>query len=114
MNVERILEGAIETIKQGWTQSELAENAAGDPVDSLNSSAVQWCIIGALSKSAGYLIDNAQEDTPAFQARRELEISLGGGFLTEWNDACDRSSEDVVSLLKRTLERIRNESEGRT
>lgn len=113
MNVEQVLEGAIETVKMGWMQGDLAENATGDPVDPLSPSAVRWCIVGALTRVEGEEI-TFRKDTPGLRAIQALESLLEDEILSNWNDEDDRTQEDVLSVLNLALERVRNNAEVRT
>ena len=107
--VENVLENAISYVREGWIQGDMAENEFGDSVGALDPSATRWCVIGAITVAGGRDID-MQTDTPGLRALKELEHSVGGSIITEWNDACDRSIEDVVNLLQTTLQRVRDHS----
>ena len=101
MSVERILENAIESIKTGWTQEKMARNSDGHEVDPTDDSACRWCLIGALVKSTQNADGSVSMDLGSdyHQATDSLRSLIGNNRLSLWNDAEERTQEDVLTLL---------------
>lgn len=102
MTVERILEDAIETVKQGWTQGHMAVDAEWHDVDPTDSSACRRCLVGALRKA---VVDNGGtvslvEDSSFTRMASTMKNIAGTERMSVWNDDKDRTQEDVVNLLK--------------
>ena len=82
---------AFEYVQKGWTQHTSARNALGEPIMPRSVHAVEWCAIGAIGAAC---LDHAS-DFEAWLARR-----LPGGLrLDDWNDAPERTKEEVVMAL---------------
>ena len=93
-----------------WTQHVDARTQDGIPVEPRSVTAHQWCLIGALRRSA----ENAREDTV-----RAIEYILRGLVMQEepametiweYNDAPRRSHEDIVRILDRAIARARRDA----
>ena len=86
-------------IKNGWSQGSNARDVSGNPVNSISDDAVSWCMIGAYTK--------IRQDSPLlcsglswqwafamFKERHKINRSI-----SEWNDASDRSQQEIVDAL---------------
>ena len=111
MNSVEILEGAIETIKSGWTQGQLAVDSDGKEVDPTSSAAVQWCILGSLRKAAQIDGDTWKDIAasskyfPAWAQAKETLYNILGGPLSDWNDEEYRTREDILQLLEKARDK---------
>ena len=110
MNSVEILEGAIETIKQGWVQSSLAIDSSGKEVDPTDSAAVRWCILGSLRKAAQIDGDTwnhafSSDLFPEWNRARQVLYDVLGMSLAEWNDRPGRIREDVLVVLNEALDK---------
>lgn len=75
-----------------WTQGRGAASDLGQSVAATNPSAVCWCLAGAAARCYPGGRD------PVFEKLRRHFGSWLGVF--DWNDAHDRTYEDVVALVK--------------
>ena len=107
-----ILEDAIETIKQGWTQGANARDLDGNVVPPNDDSACRWCLMGAVYRSDGYASSSFDADAYV-KLKTSLSVFsllgrlLGDGenyLLSGWNDDVRRTREDVLVLLNKALE----------
>jgi hypothetical protein len=76
-----------------WTQGAYALNAEGHSVSAKSKDACRWCLSGAIS-SASYNI---------WETARFLHFFIGWGLI-DWNDAPERTFEDVIALLDKAIE----------
>jgi hypothetical protein len=95
MSVAATLAEARKLIAQGWTQGKCKR-----VVDGVEC----WCLLGAMGQAA-------PDYKPRELAFAALFLSLGdddlylssSSNLTEWNDAPDRTQEDVLALIDRAI-----------
>ena len=91
MTPTEILIAAREKIEHGWTQKTYARSVDGDGVVYNSPEAVCWCSIGAIcaienrSSAADWAINILAEVVETSPSR-----------LTEWNDAPDRTQDEVL------------------
>lgn len=79
-----------------WTKGAYARDSHGTTVDPQSKHAVQWCLSGALWKeSSGF-----DAGTSCFFAIREY---IGISIII-WNDAPERTFDDVTALLDKAIE----------
>ena len=98
-----VLSGAIELLKKkGWTQGEYAKNAEGKKVEALQTEACQFCLLGAIMASGGFNSYNAEFSRFATEMD-EITIRLGARC-HDWNDAPNRTKEEVIALLEKAKE----------
>lgn len=81
-------------VERGWTQGELARDAADRPVDPRALEAVSWAADGALYRACG-------GDRNLYNSAYEVVWKTFGGGLAAWNDAAGRAQSDVVQGLRR-------------
>lgn len=98
-----VLAFMADLIKSGWTQGAPARDAQGNRLeDPSNTSAVSWCLTGALTKACSHatengktLIDGGQYLVPA------LQLAAGGvSDLSVWNDHPLTTQTKVVSVVE--------------
>ena len=107
MTPTEILIAAREKIEQGWTQNTTARDIGGRPVFSTSQTAVCWCSIGAI-----YAVDSAQAGDRAAKILSDtLEIERSN--LTEWNDAPDRTQDEVLIAFGWAIEASMERGAGR-
>lgn len=112
MSVASILSNAITLIECGWAQRAAARRVDGTPCGPTDAGAAAWCITGAL-----YHRDYSSEWDCAEhrQAERLVRFALGWSdtapdddpkkrkSLTIWNDAPERTVQDVLLALNAGL-----------
>ena len=112
-----ILEDAKATIQKGWCQRDSAVDEDGKVIPPWDSGACKWCVTGALMKSIHQItgVDISwfynqlhQEEMPEgiemYNERcARIEDSVGC-TPSVWNDAGERTQEDVVQVLERLIE----------
>jgi hypothetical protein len=85
-----------------WTKGAYARDANGISCSwKYNKSAVCWCISGACSVIIPYTLDWHRR---ASRLERELEKYLPLLELVEWNDAPERTFEDIHNVLNAALD----------
>ena len=83
-----------EYIAKGWCQKYSALDSEGKLVWADSTSAVQWCLVGALRA--------AYEELPE-QRRKvagKLQAKLGHLQFSKWNDEPKRTKAEVIALLQ--------------
>ena len=97
-------------ICKGWTQGSLARNDKREEVTVFAPEATMFCLVGAIRVEC---LKEEEEDNE-FDIEDELQISLPGSWgrenLEKWNDFTLTTEEDVLSLIDRTIERLRAEA----
>lgn len=84
-----------------WCQEIDAMDFEGVGIDALNPDAVCWCLEGALERCY-YDVSSSVESQPNLQRAREKVIdALDEGNIISWNDAPERTFEEVAALVRR-------------
>jgi hypothetical protein len=85
---------ALELIKKGWTQGELARNDEGYPVNPNSPMSVCWCSTGAIWAAH-----------PEFEDRQracaKFLSAIDYPSITGWNDAPERTHADVIAAFEK-------------
>jgi hypothetical protein len=85
-----------------WTQHVYAKTKTGDVVPPECASACCWCLMGALRLACDQV--DADDDEEVFiETCSALERSAASA-IPRWNDAPERTFEDVVKLLTEVAE----------
>ena len=108
-SVSEILVAAADLLEKpgAWTQGALALGAEGEHVNVDSSSAVCFCVVGAIRRASGY------ERTPekTIPVREALCALLGlandGVALVAWNDNPKRTPAEVVAALRQAAAKAR-------
>lgn len=117
----KVIEGAQSLLEQGWCQRNGAKDAQGVPCVPSRPYAVEWCINGALDAASRF---DDYSLSPAVDAVFETISSYpdfvpyGEGVapwhkaisIATWNDAPERTQEEVVFAIVETIERLQGES----
>ena len=82
-----------------WTQKTMARNKHGDATSPLDLDACSFCLVGAIERCYGSI----DEGIPLEELiKQELKVQAPNfEFIGQWNDAPDRTHEEVVELLKK-------------
>lgn len=101
-----LLTAARALLQRGWTQHVLARTSDGTGVNGRNPFAVQWCLLGALGRAQH---DLNLPDVPCYEVEHQLCQLVSGRHapLYLWNNAPERTQEDVLALFDRALARYR-------
>jgi hypothetical protein len=93
--VSQILNEAADLLEQpgAWTQGKDARNELGAGTYSADLRACSFCILGAIRRVGGTGHDR-------WKAVGALCRSLGIENIAEWNDAPERTQEEVVAALR--------------
>lgn len=94
----KVLVRVRETLSKGWIKGTFAKDAFGKSISYRHSDATQFCFAGAILKEldqpvCGDLI------IESMTIRMGLERLLGIKCLVSWNDAPERTKEDVLEFL---------------
>lgn len=108
MKSSQILSAAADLIEpEGrWTQGALSRNRKGEWVPESQKSAVCFCAMGAIWRSARDLVGSDvsyRHADPASNVLREVV----GGPVADWNDAPARKQAEVVTALRQAAEKAR-------
>lgn len=93
--VGETLEKFYDSKAERWTQGSYAKASCGKDVAILSTEACCWCLAGAAYTCYG------GETTEAIDI---LIDALGYIHLTAWNDAPERTFEDIQTLLRKMQE----------
>lgn len=110
---QQALRRTRELIAAGWCQEAYAVDVGGREVDANDSTAVRFCLLGAIERAVGERPWNWDEGYLVTQEATEtlLEEQLGrnysrpteGPTLDEWNDQRGRRQAEVLALLDQAL-----------
>lgn len=81
-----------------WTKGATARNSIGNIVSSYDPTAVCFCLIGAIFRIYPDDYPNAFNERVAIH--KQLEGRLSNHDIVGWNDAPERTHEEVLALLK--------------
>lgn len=96
-DVRRVLKRARNLLKLGWTKGAEARNRYGHSVSVGCDNAVRYCASGAIQCAAG------KNRTLAREAERFLSSLTTSGSVVNFNDAPDRTRDEVVGLFSRGI-----------
>ncbi len=99
--VKAVLVSAKELIKKGWTQGSGARDAQMHPCNDTHENAVCYCALGALNRAeheAGKATFNRYEIAYGL-LNNEVRKRTKQGSILAYNDASERTVEDVLSLF---------------
>lgn len=89
-----------------WTQWAASRDAWGKPSNTvLSESARSYCLVGAICRVTDCLSIYTTRATELY-----LAYLLGVPTLIAWNDAPNRTHQDVLELLTRALKSMQSES----
>lgn len=90
----KVLRQAAELVGRGWCQQASATDVQGFPVMVTDPRAVRWCADGAILATGA-----------SGHAWSVLMRVLGSRYtVTEWNDAPERTQQEVIAALLRAAE----------
>ena len=101
-----LLEQAAEFPDAAWTQGVLARNADGQEVHYNNPNAVAYCALGRLHR----IMEQAGRADLALQLRAAVDQALKARSpqeLIPWNDAPERTPEEVRELFQAAAKSLR-------
>ena len=121
----KLLESARKLIVKGWTQGTYARNEDDEIVNNGSPAACKWCLTGALDFACtGDDKDIINGALMSFGLWKDLQFTLilegdvehtydtpDGELavdLVAWNDSDYRMHHQVINLLTRTIERLKN------
>ena len=108
MNTKALLIETRRLIQQGHAKGSFAVGPGGDPLSCRNKDAVAYCVVGAANQALSVV-----PPLPAVRKACLLEaealirgaIPLSSGSLMDWNDAPERTQEEVLAVLDKAIER---------
>jgi hypothetical protein len=105
-----VLREAAALIEQGWCQKYAARDAFGNETLINDGDDVEWCALGAIDCAADRLTSEIADE---FQIGNRLQLVKsaetrlckvvkveGIGAIVQWNDARDRTAEEVAAALR--------------
>ena len=108
-----VLIGARDFVSWGWSQRCLARDADGRHCGATSLSAKTFCVEGAIQRAAAELSLSARVANCAILFVGDLareDYSNGtpkGWILAHWNDEASRTQEEVVRLLDKAIDKLR-------
>lgn len=99
MKTDELLLEAIKKIEQGWCQGAKARDLEGEPIRPQGHAACSWSIIGALD--ARIMAPFSRDATRASNVLYSLTKEVDPVSLSAWNDAPERTKEEVIALPQR-------------
>lgn len=94
-----ILREARGYIERGWTQGAFARDGDGHKVAFEHPAAGCFCALGAIERAEGGDTSYASGQ----RARFSLRAVIGSNLIGEWNDAPERTKEEVLSAFSRAI-----------
>ena len=104
MKYSKVYNKAADLVEKGWTQHASARDKHGNSCQVNSTSAVSWCVTGALNLAAWYIPASSLKEI-----RNYIYYSRG---MLDWNDDPNRTKEHVVKLLREAAKRA--DEEGKT
>lgn len=101
-----VLEGALEILLKdnAWTQKAFARDGLGEICSPNSEYACCFCIIGAMRKVCG------ADYGAVLRAMQPLIETIESGSIPTWQDDKDRSLSEVLSAIRTTIVRLKNET----
>ena len=94
-------------VKAGWTQGIWARDITGATVATDDSSAVEWCAIGAVKgPNQNAALHWLRHVIQLEMDPMEVEVLILAQFIIDWNDEKDRTQEEVVAAFDEVIRRI--------
>lgn len=95
----QVLLDAAAIVRKGWTQGELAVDANGEFVWATHPKACKWCALGAMTLAVAnqnkFVSRKLLKDAVA-----ALSSAVGTRQLSYWNDAPERTAEQVALAME--------------
>jgi len=125
---QRVLRRMRELIAQNWCQGSMAKNSDGISVGPEKRYAESWCLLGANYRARFEIMKGGpprnvyQDPTFRFLSRsvdsvwQGMETNRNSGYgsnMTMFNDAKDRTQEDVLAVIDGALEEAAREEQNR-
>lgn len=86
---------ASDLVTKGWSQGGYALNASGRSVSYTDDAAVRFCVEGAIMRAVRLLKLTGPAAAAPFRKLQEVIGDVPG-----WNDAPERTHEEVVAALR--------------
>ena len=83
-------------VRDGWCRHAGAVDKNGCPVRANSASAVEWCMIGAMSRETSSSLEYGDVH---FLVSEKLRAMGSRCHIAEWNDAVGRTRDEVVDLF---------------
>jgi hypothetical protein len=97
MTGSELLLEAEALVALGWCQHAEARTLHGTPIDVLSSRAAEWSLLGALQAATFRDPSTSLDDLrSALEAIADL---IEDPSLADWNDAAERTADEVTELL---------------
>jgi hypothetical protein len=108
-----VIDSMISLIKQGWTQQAMAKDSAGTVVSYHGAEATSFCLIGAYAKAV--ILRNPPRASQfavrdALSATIEKQTHNPELSWDDWNDAPERTQQDVLSMLHKAKAILQKEA----
>lgn len=101
-----ILTFARKRVAKGWTQGVLARDETGKEVRPSSPKAVCWCMSGALNAVKPY--SKGEPATRNAVSNILNSITRPANGYVSWNDAPQRTQEEVLHIFDRAIDMLRN------
>ena len=109
---EQMLTDAYELVLSGWCQGVSAEDELGRAIEPSSAFARKWSLSGALERIWRRGVGDPDAALDAFE-RANLAIAASVKDVPQrWNDALDRTKDDVLDALQEAVRVIRRGYQG--
>lgn len=92
-------------VEKGWTQGCCARDARGKNCDIGSKAAVCYCAVGAISHVSDYSEPTRPFKQACIALRRVINIKQGMS-IGSWNDAPERTKEEVIAAFDKAIEEL--------
>lgn len=96
MTAAQTLKEARKLIEKGWCQWVFAETSDRTTVDVMDVDACRWCASGAIRHAAKDGCNN-------LDAYDIFQCVIGTDYVSEWNDAPDRTQAEVLAAFDKAI-----------
>ena len=103
----QVLEKAKALVASGWTQGYIAEDPSGHSCCPMSDVACRWCLLGACERAMFDHGHHQKDSWLEMLAVVKRAISASGEISPiAWNDAPERTQQDVLAFLDAAIERL--------
>ena len=91
-----------------WIQGAMAEDAVGNPVNYEGSSAVCFCVLGAMNRAGSNLGGSALAISTLYKSADKID-SINYISLVNYNDKAGRTHKEILELFQLAIDTLDKE-----
>ncbi len=100
----QVLKGALVVLdnEEAWTKGKFARDEDGETCSPISPKACKFCLLGAMRKAAN------NDSGLVISTMKLVEFVNDIPVIAQWNDEPDRKFVEVVGVINKTIESIKN------